>query len=120
MKKQYRVKKSSEIESILKNRKYSSNSYFTIYKKNNKETSHFRYAMSVNKKIGHAVVRNRLKRQVRAIIREFNIIDNVDIFIIVRNKILNLSFQEMKKQLEDLFKKQKLIKKGENDDSIYK
>ena len=119
MKKQYRVKKSNEIESILKNRKYSSNSFFTVYKKNNPETSHFRYAMSVNKKIGHAVVRNRLKRQIRAIIREFNIIDNVDIFIIVRNKILNLSFQEIKKQLEDLFKRQKLIKKGENDDSIY-
>lgn len=118
MKKQYRVKKSKEIENILKNKKYSSNPYFTIYKKNNLETSHFRYAMSVNKKIGHAVVRNRLKRQIRAIIRDFNIIDNVDIFIIVRNKILDISFNEMQIKLKELFKKQKLIKKGENDDSI--
>lgn len=116
MKKQYRVKKSTEIESILKNRKYSSNQYFTVYKKNNLETSHFRYAMSVNKKIGKAVVRNRLKRQVRAIVRNLNIIDNTDVFIIVRNKVLDITFKEMTNELKTLFKKLKLIKKGENND----
>ena len=51
MKKQYRVKKSSEIESILKNRKYSSNSYFTIYKKNNTETGFIAESSSLQRAI---------------------------------------------------------------------
>lgn len=119
MKKQYRVKKSKEIESILKNKRYSSNPYFTIYKKEQPETSHFRYAISVNKKIGNAVVRNRLKRQIRALMREFQIVDHFDIFIIARSKVLNLSFLKMKKEMYSLLTKQKLIVKGEKDDSIY-
>ena len=52
MKKEYRIKKSKEIEEVLKNKKYASNPYFSIYIKENNENHHFRYAISVNKKIG--------------------------------------------------------------------
>lgn len=109
MKKEYRIKKSKEIEDVLKNKKYVSNPYFTIYIKENNENHHFRYAMSVNKKIGKAVVRNRLKRQIRAIISQINIKDNIDLFIIVRNKVLNIDFNEMNKQILYLLRKQKIV-----------
>lgn len=111
MKKQYRVKKNQEIELILKNKKYSSNQYFTLYKRTNPETSHFRYAISVGKKIGNAVLRNKIKRQVTAIIDNLNLnLDsNTDVFIIVRPKVLEIDFNTMKSQLEYLFKKQKLL-----------
>lgn len=109
MKKQYRVKKNKDIEAILKNKRFSSNPYFTIYMKKQDETKHFRYAMSVSKKIGNAVVRNRIKRQIRAIIRQFDIVDNVDLFIIARGKILSLSFEEMTKEIKYLLQKQKLL-----------
>ncbi len=117
MKKQYRVKKSNEIEQILKEKKYVSNPYFSIYKRMNPETSNFRYAISVGKKIGNAVIRNKIKRQIRAILNmmSFDINQNIDVFIIARNKIIDLSFLEMKKQLEYLFNKQKLIKGEKND-----
>lgn len=119
MKKQYRVKKSKEIEEILKKHCYFSTPYFTIYINIKHETNHFRYAMSVGKKIGNAVERNCIKRKVRAIIRNFNVIDGVDIFIIVREKILNLNFQEMTKELKYLFNKRNLLVKGETNASIY-
>ncbi|MBE6136810.1 MAG: ribonuclease P protein component [Erysipelotrichaceae bacterium] len=117
MNKQYRVKKSNEIEKILKEKKFSSNSYFSVYKRNNPETSHFRYAISVGKKLGNAVIRNKLKRQIRAVINELNIDlnRNTDVFIIAKVKILDISYQEMLKQLEYLFNKQKLIKGEKND-----
>ena len=70
MKKEYRIKKSKEIEEVLKNKKYASNPYFSIYIKENNENHHFRYAISVNKKIGKAVVRNKIKRQVREMITD--------------------------------------------------
>ena len=109
MKKEYRIKKSKEIEEVLKNKKYTSNPYFTIYIKENNENHHFRYAMSVNKKIGKAVVRNRLKRQIRSIISQITIKDNIDLFIIVRNKVLDIDFNEMNKQIFYLLRKQKIV-----------
>ncbi|MDE6242182.1 MAG: ribonuclease P protein component [Anaeroplasmataceae bacterium] len=120
MKKQYRVKKSKEIEEILKNHHFSSNPYFTIYIKEQHETNHFRYAMSVGKKIGNAVVRNHLKRQIRAVVRTFNVVDTVDVFIVARGKVVNLEFQEIERELKHLFQKQKLLVKGEKNDSIFK
>lgn len=117
MKKQYRVKKNQEIELILRERKCWANKYFSLYKRNNKETSHFRYAISVGKRIGKAVVRNRYKRQITAIIDNLNIdLDNsIDVFVIAKPMVLELSFEEMKKQLEYLFKKQKLLQGEKND-----
>ncbi|MDE5565412.1 MAG: ribonuclease P protein component [Anaeroplasmataceae bacterium] len=120
MKKEYRVKKSKEIEEILKRKRFSSNSYFIIYVKEQNETSHFRYAMSVSKKIGDAVIRNRLKRQIRAIMRNFTIKNGYDLFIIARNPIKSISFLQMSDQLEFLLQKQKLLVKGENNDTIFK
>lgn len=109
MKKEYRIKKSKEIEDVLKNKRYAANPYFTIYIKENNENHHFRYAISVNKKIGKAVVRNRLKRQVRSIISQINIKDNIDVFIIVRSKVLDIDFNEMNKHILYLLRKQKTI-----------
>lgn len=120
MKKQYRVKKSKEIEEILKGHRFSSSPYFTIYKKEQHETNHFRYAMSVGKKIGNAVVRNHLKRQIRAVVRSLDVVPFVDVFIVARGKILELNFQEIEREIKYLFHKQKLLVKGEKNDSIFK
>ena len=112
MKKQYRVKKSQEIELILKEKHFSKNKYFSLYQRRNPETIHFRYAISVGKKIGNAVTRNKVKRQITSIIDNLNIKlnSNFDVFVIIRAEILNISYDEMKKELEYLFRKQKLLK----------
>ena len=118
MKKEYRVKKTSEIEDILKKKVFRSNQYFSVYKLENTETSHFRYAMSVGKKIGNAVTRNRYKRLIAACVTNLNIkLDkNVDVFIIARPAVVGLGYNEIYKQLEYLFKKQNLLIQGEKND----
>lgn len=117
IKKQYRVKKSQEIELILKEKKYTSNPYFTIYKKKNGETGYFRYAISVGKKIGNAVERNRTKRRVTAVIDKLpiDLDSSTDVFIIVRPTVKDLSYDQLVKQLEYLFRKQKLLKGDKNE-----
>ena len=117
MKKQYRVKKNKEIELILKEKKYCSNLYFSVYKRENKETINFRYAISVGKKIGKANIRNKIKRQITNIIDNLDIdlSSNIDVFIIVRQKILEIDFETMKKQLAYLFKKQNILRGGKNE-----
>lgn len=117
MNKQYRVKKNKEIELIIKEKKYWSNPYYSVYKRTNPETKNFRYAISVGKKLGNAVVRNRIKRQITAILDNLNIdLDtNTDVFIIARSKLIGTEFEEMKRQLKYLLKKQKLIKGEKNE-----
>ncbi len=117
MKKQYRVKKNQEIELILKEKRFSKNRYFSLYQRINPETIHFRYAISVGKKIGNAVVRNKIKRQVTSIIDNLNLNlnSNTDVFIIVRPAVKDIEFLKMKSQLEYLFNKQKLLQGDKND-----
>ena len=68
MKKEYRVKKGKEIEMIVKRRQSVGNKNFVLYKKENHENKHFRFAVSVSKKFGNAVKRNKIKRQVREVV----------------------------------------------------
>lgn len=114
MKKQYRVKRNEEIEAILKNHKNYGNKYFNVYIKQNDETNYFRYAISIGKKIGNAVTRNRRKRQIRSIIDTIIILEQpVDVFIVGKPTINNIDFLEMKSQLIYLLKKLNINIKGE-------
>ena len=62
--------------------------------------------ISASKKLGNAVVRNRAKRQVRAIcdqIINYNE-QSLDIVVIIKNKFLDESFDNNKSQLCDFMK----------------
>ena len=110
MKKAYRVKKSAEIEAIMKNKSSFSDGYFVLYKINHEELDHFRYAISVPKKYGTAVKRNLMKRRIREIIKVNDFNDNVDFFIITKVKTKDFSFEEIKIALEKLFARAKILK----------
>ena len=109
MKKEYRVKKSSEIEKIMRIKQSKANGHFVIYKNKNHEKTHFRYAVSNSKKYDNAVKRNKIKRQVREIISKIDIMDKYDIFIVVRNKANTLSFNESKNLITSLVKKLNIL-----------
>ena len=110
MKKEYRVKKSSEIEMIVKKRQSKGNKYFVVYRNENHENTHFRFAVSVPKKFGNAVKRNKIKRQVREIISKYEITDNFDVFIVVKKDANSLIFTEVKNALDSLIRKSKILR----------
>lgn len=106
MNKEYRIKKSKEIEKIIKKKHSLINEYYVIYIKKNIETSHFRLGVSVSKKIGNAVVRNTEKRRIREIFRNLKgELKNYDIFVVARENSLKLTFEEKKNAIIDLLKK---------------
>ena len=65
-----------------------------------------RVAISVSKKLGNAVIRNKEKRIIREIIREnFDSINCLDILIVEKVKALSLSFEEKKMEIIKLVNK---------------
>lgn len=109
MKKQFRIKKTEEIEVVLKEKKIVSGKYFILYKKENHEDTHFRFALSVPKKFGNAVMRNKMKRRIRAVVRSQKIINGIDFFVIAKANSNTINYKEIKEELLYLFKKAQLL-----------
>lgn len=84
---------------IRKGKPFKSASY-TIHVLKTKNPN-LRIGISVSKKLGNAVVRNRIKRQVRAMCGEiFDFSkDSLDIAIVVRSVFLEKTYQENKEML---------------------
>ncbi len=111
MKKEYRIKKSQEIEKVLKAKKSVGNKYFVIYKMTNQNFNHYRIALSVGKKYGIAVKRNEMKRRLRHVIRDVSSdLVTMDIFLVAKPGSNDLSFEQIKKEVLYLLNKNNLIR----------
>ncbi len=106
MKKKDIVKSKILFNDIIQNGSRVSNKYYVIcYIYNNESAKKF--GIAVGKKIGNAVVRNKIKRQIRNIIdNNIKYIQNHHNYIIIcKKEVLNLSFQEMEKYLIEVLNK---------------
>lgn len=109
MKKQYRVCKNYEFSAILKEKRFYACPSFVIYVRPRKK-EYARVGISVGKKLGNAVVRNKIKRQVRMMVDEiFDFTEKFDTIIIVRPKYHEENYGNNKKGLERLKKKVKIV-----------
>ena len=103
MKKKYIIRKNEEIQKIVKSSKKFVNKYFIVYFKEN-NLSYNRYCVSVSKKIGKAHTRNLFKRRVKNILMKNNINNSKDYVIILRNVVINISYEKMQYELLDILK----------------
>jgi ribonuclease P protein component len=107
-----RIKKNAEFQTVFKRGKSVANRQFVVYCLE-KEEDYYRVGLSVSKKVGNAVVRNRIKRYIRQTFLEIHdqVHRNMDYIIIARNPAAKLDFHETKKSLEHVLKIAKVIKK---------
>lgn len=112
MKKKFRIKKNKEFQFTFKKGKSFANRQLVIYYVQRPEQDHFRIGLSVGKKIGNAVTRNRIKRYLREAFQELqeNILLPHDIVIIARQPTKEMGYEEMKKSLTHLLYKERLLK----------
>jgi len=106
--KKHRLPKEAKIKN---GNAYSSRFFLLKTEKNNKELSRFGFVVS--KKISKsAVVRNRIKRQIRRCVEENinTIISGIDMLFIVKKDSINRTTEEICLSLNKIFKKENLIR----------
>ena len=114
MNKEHILKKNIDFQRIIRNnRPYRFKEYILYVEKNNDSSYHFGF--SVGKKIGKAVIRNKIKRQLKHIISKKDYQNGFNCIIIVNNNILNKSFKAMQYDLNAILEKLNLIKEKRDD-----
>lgn len=111
MKKKNVVKSKVLFNDIIQKGKRNANKYFVICRVTKEEYNN-NFGIAVGKKVGNAVIRNKIKRQVRNII-DLNIkaFPNYHNYIIIcKKEVLNISFKDMEVELL------KLLNKGEKNE----
>ena len=108
MKKIEMIKKHDEFTDMIKNAYYLKNHDISIYIRKSKY-SYPHFGIAVSKKIGNAVVRNKVKRRMRVILDEYkkDLPFNEDYIIILKENTNNLSFEELRDSFQNLIKKRR-------------
>lgn len=99
------IKKNEDYRAVYKYGIIKNSPYFTLtyLKKDNDET---RIGISVSKKTGNSVIRNRLKRRMREIVRRNykKVKKGFDLVFVMRNKSNCVSFSELEEIFIDMIK----------------
>lgn len=114
MNKDHIVKSNIDFQRIIKNNKPFKYKDYIIYIERN-DDSNYRFGFSVGKKIGHAVIRNKIKRQLRSIISKKDYQNGFNCIIIVGSNILNKSYFQMEEDLTKILFNLNLIKEKNNE-----
>ena len=104
MKKKNIVKEKKDFDRALKLKKQFTSKYAFLY--TNDTNYNYRFGICVSKKIGNAVVRNKIKRQVKDIIDKSKLqFKNKDYIIILKKSVIDTEYLELKEDLINLLKK---------------
>lgn len=112
MEKKHRIRKSTEFKRAYVKGKNYWNRNFTLYiKKNN--LNYTRFGIVVTKKLGKAVVRNKIKRKIREINRSLLPLleEGYDIVLIPKKNTVDLSYEELKKSVEHIYNLAGILKR---------
>lgn len=94
MKKKFVLKETRDFNRIIQNKKAYKYKDYIIYIERTNDKLH-KFGISVGKKVGHAVVRNRIKRQIRSIIDKKDYQNGFNCIIIVGRGVLERTYSEM-------------------------
>ncbi|WP_188695558.1 ribonuclease P protein component [Pullulanibacillus camelliae] len=111
------LKKNQDFQHVFKKGQSTANRQFVIYVLKQREQAYARVGLSVSKKIGNAVTRNRIKRYIREGLRHYEnrFSTGIDCVIIARKPTSELTYWEMLKNLKHVLKKSDLLKMDKDD-----
>ena len=103
MKRVETIKDKKDFNNIIKTGKYKKNNLFVIYIMK-REDEIINYGIAISKKVGTAVLRNKLKRQTRMIIDNHRNLfkKGYNYIIMIRKSCADASFEDMNRALASL------------------
>ena len=115
LKKINRLKKRYQFNYVYKSGEHFSGEHMVLYVASSK-TKNIKVGLAVTKKVGHAVVRNKVRRRLREIIKKQvpNLKQNNNIIVVARDNITEASFEKLSNEFLKLIKKANLF----NEESI--
>ena len=100
-----RIKKYSEFQKVIEEGEVKKTSFFVSYTTPN-ELGYSRFGISVPKKTGDAVLRNRIKRQIRSAIGQSTTFEKpVDTVLIVRKSYDTGNFNQILSEIQFIIEK---------------
>ena len=105
MKKENRLRKNHDFQRIINSKKSEVSKHLVVYYQPN-TFNKMRVGISVSKKFANAVGRNRLRRQVRAILDDVNIFNrSLDVVVIMRKPFMTATYNEKIQSLNKILKR---------------
>jgi ribonuclease P protein component len=105
MLKSSRLLKHADFQSVYKNGKKRFSGNVTLFFRDRDDTSGPRVGFTVGKVLGEAVVRNRIRRRMRAVVRERLplLTRPLDVVLHPRKSVLTLEFARLDAEIQQLF-----------------
>ena len=104
------LSKNQDFKSLLAGKKVS-NKYLTIFFKNlsNKSNNYLNISFVTQKKLGNAVIRNKIKRRLKNIMNQLLKISKINFnysyLLIAKKSIINAKFVDIKETIKNDYKK---------------
>lgn len=110
-----RLKKRYQFSYVYKYGEHISGNYMVLYFTTAKN-KHMKVGLAVTKKVGHAVVRNKIRRRLREIVRKQlpNLKQNYNIIVVAKDCITNAPFNILTTEFNKLTKKAGIIQDEES------
>lgn len=111
MEKKYRLRKNMEFKRVYNGGKSYWNRNLILYVRKN-DLNNSRIGITITKKIGNAVVRNRIRRRIKEIIRLKlgNIKTGYDLILIPKKNVQDISYKDLESAMIHIMRISKILK----------
>ena len=105
-----RLRKRYQFNYVYKSGEHFSSQHLVVYVTSSK-TKSIKVGFAVTKKIGHAVVRNKIRRRLRELVQKQlpNLKQNYNIIVVAKESVTEASFEQLGFELNKLLKKANLF-----------
>ncbi|MCG7408390.1 ribonuclease P protein component [Paenibacillus sp. ACRRX] len=112
MQKQYRLKDRADFSRVYRYGRSWANHQLVLYVFPRPAVERFRVGVSTSKKIGNAVVRNRMRRVIKEVVRlnSDRVISHVDLVFIVRKGAVDMDYEQLRKSVLHVCRKASVLK----------
>lgn len=112
MQKELRLSRREDFGKVYRHGKSSANRQFVLYVLRQPAIERFKLGISVSKKVGKAVERNRIRRLVKEIVRHHadRIAEHHELILIVRRPAAEMDYHQMEKSIIHVMKRASIWK----------